>query len=80
MDSLLHSVVAGTISQTDYTDSIKKLAKFVKQENEKTFVLSIDFDRILKPFQESEMSLPKKLRSIEDFVEKQLKGKLVEPV
>lgn len=64
MDDLLHRVVSGTISEDDYTETVKKLAKFVKQENPKTFILRIDFDSLLKPFKESEISLPKKMRNI----------------
>jgi hypothetical protein len=73
MEDLLHRVVAGTISQEDYLGNIKKLAKFVKPKGDKEFVLSIDFDSILKPFLVNELSLPKKMRIIEECAESQLK-------
>ncbi len=53
----MDNVIAGNVSTVSFADSIQKLAKYV-QPRDKQFVLSIDFDRILKPYREFERALP----------------------
>ena len=67
-------MVAGSVNERSYIDNIQKIAKYVKPK-EKEFILSIDFDRIIKPFADMESTLSKQLKGIQEYVEKNLKIK-----
>ena len=63
IDSLLHNLIAGIISQDTYLDNMRKLAKYVRpRDNE--FVLTMDFDLLMKPFKLIEQQLPKQMKDI----------------
>jgi len=79
IDQLLHGVVAGSTDERSYVDSIQKIAKYVRPR-EKEFILSIDFDRIIKPFADMEADLSGQLKGIQEHVGKHLRMKSREDI